>query len=107
MSEIKEKWKNGKCNVGDLLSRISTLEQRVKELEIIREKWESLKFKAFNLNESLCQVNEAWKEEISLKHQVKRHLKKLQDAIDKHEQFKRTHNKIVSLEDEKLYATIK
>jgi len=81
-------------------------EAQIKELEFIKEKWESLKFKMFSLNESLCQINEAWKEEISLKHRVERHLKKLQNAVDKHEQFKRSHEGTVSLVDEELYGTI-
>jgi len=31
----------------------------------------------------------------------------LEEAIDKHKQFKRTHEKIVALEDEELYSTRK
>jgi len=32
-------------------------------------------------------------------------LKRLRHAIDKHEKFKRSHEKVVSLEDEELYQT--
>ena len=35
-----------------------------------------------------------------------RKIKELEDAVNKHEQFKRTHDKVVSLEDEELYGTI-
>jgi hypothetical protein len=34
-------------------------------------------------------------------------INKLENAIDRHEIFKRTHEKVVSLEDEELYQTRK
>jgi len=100
IEEIKERDKQNypfaerdiqmRLDIQILLPHISTLEQRVKELE--------------------NRVMDKAKKIVDMKDIVKGveiQIKELKEAINKHEQFKRTHDKVVSLEDEELYAAIK
>lgn len=87
-----------------LLSELSRMEEKVKELE----------YSLFELNgKYTTRIKELYETEQEREHISKELIKErmkvmeLRDAVDRHEAFKRTHEKVVSLEDEELYQTKK
>jgi len=76
-----------------LLSHIHSLEEKVKELQEERDGYKNGQIQLQEMVSDLMDVNAKWAKRVE----------KLEEAIDRHEIFKRTHEKVVALEDEELY----
>jgi hypothetical protein len=96
---------NSECGVRSVECEIvEQLSERIKELEgeLDNEtKWAKEYFDKWEKAES---EREHLSKEV-IKERIK--VVALTDAIDKHEKFKRSHEKVVSLQDEELYSTRK
>jgi len=93
-----------------LLSELSQMEEKVKELQ--QELDREITYKnALEQAEAHLQSYKDENEQLRQNHnnvvdeynQAESRLKRLGKAVEKHEAFKRTHKKIVSLENEELY----
>lgn len=121
LKNSSKKWKEDRdvffLRNGDLIRLNDTLREERDQAEFhlkeITDKWESLKFKMFDLEEKVKDAGTNYLEALRLAtiykegwEQAEARLKRLQEAVDKNETYKRTHNKVVSLEDEELYQTL-
>jgi SMC interacting uncharacterized protein involved in chromosome segregation len=104
-----------------LFRHISTLEEEMKELQEERDGYKNGQIQLQGMVDDLMDVNAKWvgkvKEleaierlsrdsimsEFDRAERIESRLKKLEEAVDRHEIFKRAHVKIVALEDEELY----
>lgn len=87
-----------------LIYEIHTLEEKVEKIEV------DLKFNASMLAKQcdLARDAETERERLSkLLIEERMRVVALRDTIGKHEAFKRTHEKVVGLEDEELYRVLK
>ena len=111
-------WNNAKDDIDSCLSHISTLEERVNHYqshyEATMQMWKQEQEKVRRLEERetnhLKQLNEILDRSIlhiKRAEQAESRIQVLEEAIDRHEEFKRSHNKVVSLEDEELYKALK
>ena len=75
------------------LSHISTLEEKIKQLQEERDGYKNGQIQLQGMVDDLMDVNAKWAKRVE----------KLQEAIDRHEIFKRAHEKVLPLEDEELY----
>ena len=91
-----------------VLLELSSRVDRIKELEArVEYKQEDCEFWKLE-NNKLLREAETEREHFSKELIAERmRVVELRDAIDKHEKFKRTHEKVVALEDEELYSTRK
>ena len=72
-------------------------ESRIKELQEERDGYKNGQIQLQGMVNDLMDVNSKWAKRVE----------KLEEAVDRHEIFKRTHEKIVTLEDEALYQARK
>jgi DNA repair exonuclease SbcCD ATPase subunit len=101
-----------------LISNIKILEKRVRELQEERDGYKNGQIQLQGMVDDLMDVNAKWvgkvreleSKEIGLKHtidhelkQAESRIKRLEEAVDRHEIFKRAHERVVALEDEELY----
>jgi len=125
--KIEEHWKAYKY-VKFLLSHISSLEQRIVEMECAREAGNKIASKLAKqcdlareaevrfkeLEEETSRREKLFMEVVNKKEEYGEKLLlaeaeviALRNAINKHEKFKRAHEKVVALEDEGLYTARK
>ena len=101
-------------NWNQSIDLVRQAEIRIKELESydnsksekfieIGDRYESLKFKMFDLQEQLENYKSHYEATLANWNITLDKLKKLQEAVNRHEQFKRSHERVISLEDEELY----
>lgn len=86
------------------------MDEKIKEIKlhlqhIKKEYTESLTYHWSNIDQRATQITTA--QLLDACEYLLSRIKKLEDAIDKHEVFKRGHEKVVALEDEQLYQTRK
>ena len=89
--QTEEKWWEQERN--GLLSFISTLEEKVKDLQEESDGYKNGQEQLQQMVSDLMDVNSKWAKRVE----------KLEEAVDRHEIFKRVHEKVVALEDEELY----
>ena len=94
-----------------VLLELSSRVNRIKELEKDKSDLSGISVAAIRKRieaESSLKETESEREHFSKELIAERmRVVELRDAIDKHEKFKRTHEKVVALEDEELYSTRK
>jgi len=94
-----------------VLLELSSRINRIKELEKDKSDLSGISVAAIRKRieaESSLKETESEREHFSKELIAERmRVVELRDAIDKHEKFKRTHEKVVALEDEELYSTRK
>ena len=99
IEEIRKRYPNREFSfkyeedIHHLFSHISTLEEKVKELQDERDGYKNGQIQLQQMVSDLMDVNAKWAKRVE----------KLQEAIDRHEIFKRAHEKVLPLEDEELY----
>jgi len=76
-----------------LFRHISTLEEEMKELQEERDGYKNGQIQLQGMVDDLMDVNAKWAKRVE----------RLEEAIDRHEIFKRAHERVVALEDEELY----
>jgi len=84
-------------SVDELSLALQQSESRIKELQEERDGYKNGQIQLQGMVDDLMDVNSKWAKRVE----------RLEEAIDRHEIFKRAHERVVALEDEALYQTRK